>query len=704
MNQNFFLYTVIFHQYSFDGEYQPIIFGKSARDIISDNNCVHMLDPDMKSILPILEYILQLPRFDLDLLELSEDIIDMAWYESHQILIVPDSIINSNNEVWNIILRDSDAVFAANDVDLSIIEITPPLGIYKCSEIGQKLLNEQWNRAYLLIQKDYNNINMLDYKPVYLSGKYLNVLPLLFLARQYGKIDEVLYKIFNTNDMEIEKACGRLLYSLILNQNVMAKLNQIFQQDYLGYDMNGSAAKQFLKENYDTVKENMKTSNHINVVVTFPGISKRQRKTSGITPFLPIEEKRAIRIMGLHRAIATNSALVELPIICDSLYQYLDHIEQELKKSAGTNNPYIWSMLRKIGNELKNQITNEQESLLLQAPYITAFSDFPLGLAILPGQQIPLSVGRSVSYQPITPLSRQIVFELSEIHQLALFCNCRILFVECIPDDVSNHSIHKISEELYSSIKCNAKGCPNVFLYHEEAYTVRDLKNVLNKFKKGTLEILIISAHGFYAEQNNLAGLWIGNEKWMANDNDFWVPPIVLLSACHVSPRGRNVVNVGDMMIRLGARVVLSTLIPVDVFRNTLIYSRLFVYIFQAFKGSNQYKTLADAWTGVIATNAINEIVESSPALKKWYFGNGTNGKPRLYDFTMHRSVGRLRSSCVYQDTITVLKEMLREDGMEGRFDSILDKNNYFPESFFYQMIGMPETILLINDISPENK
>lgn len=44
---------------------------------------------------------------------------------------------------------------------------------------------------------------------------------------------------------------------------------------------------------------------------------------------------------------------------------------------------------------------------------------------------------------------------------------------------------------------------------------------------------------------------------------------------------------------------------------------------------------------------------------------------------------------------------MIKEDGMEGRFDSILDNETFFPESFFYQMIGLPETILLTNDVLP---
>lgn len=697
--QGYFIYVVIFHQKISDIIYEPIVYFSPTQALT--NNGVHLLDPDMVSILPILEYIMQLPRFDLDLMDLDEDIIDNSWDESHQIVIIPDSLKKIDYNMWNRILDCANGIFMANDVDILENGFKPLFGIHKCSELCQNLLLEQWKQAFWLFKEYIENSDnqVLNYKPVYLSSKYLNSLPLLFLARQHGKIDQILFEVYRKSDMEMESFCNRALWYLKHEQKTLVKLNEMLEQNYSNCNMTDDFLKNFLNDNYEFANESAKGNCRINVVVTFPGISKRQRKLSGCSYYLPPEEKQAIRIMGIHRAIATNSAFIELPLVSDTLYMDLDNIEQELKKPEGTNNPYIWRMLRKIGKELKNQLTGEQEALLLQAPSVTVFSEFPLGLAILPGQQVPLSVSRSVYYMPITPLSRQITVELREVGQLFLNLNCRILFIECIPDNFDNkidHKIHNVSEELYESIKKSAYDCPNVSLYHEEAYTVNDLKRILNKY---TVEILIISAHGFYTEQNNFAGLYIGNEKWMADDNDFQVPSIVLLSACHVSPRGRNVVNAADLLMRAGARVVISTLTPVNVLRNTLIYSRLFVYIFEAIKGSKQYKTLADAWTGVIASNAVNEIIESSSSLKEWYFEKGNNGIPRIIEFTQKRCLKRLRSNSIYQDTIDILKEMLKEDGMEGRFDSILDKENYFPESFFYQMIGLPETIFINNDV-----
>ena len=38
---------------------------------------------------------------------------------------------------------------------------------------------------------------------------------------------------------------------------------------------------------------------------------------------------------------------------------------------------------------------------------------------------------------------------------------------------------------------------------------------------------------------------------------------------------------------------------------------------------------------------------------------------------------------------------MLGEQGMSGKFSDVLENNDFFPESFFYQIIGDPENIIL---------
>lgn len=68
----------------------------------------------------------------------------------------------------------------------------------------------------------------------------------------------------------------------------------------------------------------------------------------------------------------------------------------------------------------------------------------------------------------------------------------------------------------------------------------------------------------------------------------------------------------------------------------------------------------------------------------------------------MSRSIGRLRPNTIFNDTKEVIKEMLAEEGLQGKFSDILDNNNYFPESFFYQWLGFPENVFLYNEVFSE--
>lgn len=278
--------------------------------------------------------------------------------------------------------------------------------------------------------------------------------------------------------------------------------------------------------------------------------------------------------------------------------------------------------------------------------------------------------------------------------QLFYGAQCKIAFAECVLNDEQNQGIRACSDAIVNVLKGLSKENKKLQVSYGETLTISDLK----KFIAANMDadILHISGHGYYDRRSNMAGLMVGNEFWMADGNDYTVPPVVVLSACHVSPRGSGTVNVADMFIRAGAEAVLGTFIPIDAKRNTVLISRLYTYIAEAQKGSGQYKTLSEAWSGVVATNAIHEMAETSKKFSEWIWGINSKGKRRMIDFTMERSVGRLHGSTMYADTILIVKEMLHEEGLDGKFDDVLNQENYFPESFFYQWVGVPENIFCI--------
>lgn len=273
----------------------------------------------------------------------------------------------------------------------------------------------------------------------------------------------------------------------------------------------------------------------------------------------------------------------------------------------------------------------------------------------------------------------------------------RCYLLNDVPNTYENKAIMECSENLKRGLDRNKKNCEKFEYICDEAYTVRDVKRIISEQSDAT--ILLISAHGFYDRFRNISGLMIGEEEWMVDDNDFHVPPIVMLSACHVSPRGSGCVNATDLFLRAGAEAVLSTSIPINAHRNAVLYNRLFTYISEAQKGSSQYTTISDAWAGVVSTNAIYEMAEQSKKFRDWLFGKNPKGIVRIFDFCMLRANGRLRISSIYSDTKEIIKEMLAEEGLHGKFGDIIDNNNYFPECFFYQWFGFPENIFLYNEV-----
>lgn len=405
-------------------------------------------------------------------------------------------------------------------------------------------------------------------------------------------------------------------------------------------------------------------------------------------------EQRIIRILGVHRAIARNGILIELPCATEKMFQKYDTLEESCKN--GTNNNFVWRCLNDLGKEVVSCFNQKQIWLLRRAKDITVFSDFPIGIAILSGDEVPLQCYKNISYQPLTPLTRRLQQEMLKKQQYYFGEECKIAIAECIPNDDINEAIYQSGEALYNSLKRMQTYAKHLSVIRQNIDSIENMHRFV--VDNADADILYISAHGYYDRKKNLAGIIIGDQFWMANEG-IQTPPIVILSACHTAPRGFGCVTIADMLLRSGAHTVLGTFIPVNAFDNTILMTRLFTYIVEAQQKNQQYKTLSDAWSGIIASNAIHEITATSKRFQKWMHEPGENGIPRIEDFQLNRCVGRLRRTHIYSDTIAILKEILAEEGMQGKFDNILNQNDYFPESFFYQFLGSPENVFLYSEI-----
>ena len=554
------------------------------------------------------------------------------------------------------------------------------LGAMSVSDLSQELLKKHWE--CLFSKRTVQNVKQLKDidKQILLSDDKQLILPALATARQYGKVDFVYNKVFNSVD--IFETCAQVIWNQLLHHNALMSCS----------NFSGSNGDVFQKM-FSEGMRNAKKDTRLNIVITMPGVPRRQVNLGGLNKELPINEKKVIRLLALHRAIAKEALIIEVPSVGNELYDKLNELEINCKQ--GTNNKYVKKTLRDIGNLFEVKLSKEQLWAINMAKHITVFSDFPIGLSVMGDADTSLQCYKEISYRPLTPLTRCFQNEMVKHRQIYYGSRCKIAFAECVPDDSQNKLVRSSSAAIINSLKKVCENNEKMEYVYAETLTIQELKDFV--LKNSDADILHISAHGYYDRKKNIAGLMVGQEFWMGDDNDYMVPPVVILSACHVSPRGSGTVNVADMFIRAGAEAVLGTFVPVDAQRNMILINRLYSYIDDAQKGGKMYKTLSEAWSGVVATNAIHEIAASSQKFFQWIMSKNIYGEIRLMDFSMKRSPGRLYGSSMYKDTIKILKEMLHDEGMDGKFDDILSMDNYFPESFFYQWIGFPENVFFYN-------
>ena len=675
---DYFYYLVVFKTNGFNCN--GITIENYIEMKLNNYGRTHLIDDDVVPALPALEYCLHLPRNGLDVFDIDTEILSRSYDTSHKIMLCPSNVFEDV-----IKMRQYDLIITTDNCYDDVLKALPnqgiTLGVCKCSSLNNELLKIHWKKLYeerknkkLTIISDLDNQFLLKNNQLYF-------LPCLFLERQYGKVNEVYEKCFHSKNYIDDSN------KIIMQRNVMQKALIKCRK----YTDNASKFRDtYYKEINDT------TNYSSNVVMSYVGVPKQQIKYAGLTNVLSNDEKNFIRFVTIHRAIAKHACCVVIPQVNQKLFNNLNSLEIACSTDRGTNNKYIHRMLKSIGKTFELDLSDTQRKYILNADNIDVFSNFPVGICMLNKCDVPLQCIKPISHRPISPLTRAIQFELVNKGQIYLGIGCNVLFVECVPNTIENTIVRQQSNAIINSLE-NCKVQNDKFRYvYKEAYSIKDLKKVLNDNYRNN-EILVLSAHGFYERENNISGLVIGNEKWLGEDNDYFVPPVVLLSACHSSPRGNGCVNISDLLLRNGASAVLSTLIPIQAKRNAFLFSRLFFYILSAQLGSNQYRNLSEAWSGVSATNTIIDLASCSKDFENWLFSGEINDS-NWYKFTTKESVGLLRRYSIYSDTIKIVKEMLTSQGISNSFNNILNENDYLPETFFYQWIGSPENIILFDD------
>jgi hypothetical protein len=394
-------------------------------------------------------------------------------------------------------------------------------------------------------------------------------------------------------------------------------------------------------------------------------------------------ERAAIELVATHHATARTGIGLLLPSLPQPAYTAMAELERHW-----TTNPTgqtVAQLLGRINEACAGLWTEEVTASVAVASKLMVYSSFPFGLVRFPGDTSPLNSRVPIMYKSLNPLSGAMQAELTVKPPIDIGQDFRVLVAECIE---SEDVVGRISRAAWDLVRGTVgEGDYPVEFYVAECLSTDSLRNSIAEYEP---DILVISAHGTYRTDANLAGLIIGRETCLGPELGD-LPPVVILSACHVAPRGAGAVNVADLLLRQGAYAVLGTQVPVDAAHNAILMSRLFLYL--AFNLSRHVPdfTLLDAWHFVQKSNAVHDIVDGNRFLQGW----GRRGEPYdspVAEFKLSR-LSEIRLGHLYEDSERILVDIADRQGLGRQVRNWLRNPGYLPESLFYVFIGIPDCV-----------
>jgi hypothetical protein len=399
-------------------------------------------------------------------------------------------------------------------------------------------------------------------------------------------------------------------------------------------------------------------------------------------------ERAAIEFVTTHRAVARGGMGLMLRSLPQEAFTILAELERHFLRTP--RGPTVWRLLERLDAAAKVDWSDSVVATVARASILTAFSNFPIGLLRLPGDTAPLLTRAPITYRPLLPLTRTVQTELTYVPAIDLTRELRVLVAECIPpEDPVGHLSRSGWELVIEFVREN--GPPSLTVDFEETLSIEALRAAVAEKQPA---FLVISAHGSLNLRGNVAGLMVGDEFCLGPGLGP-LPPVVILSACHVAPRGAGTVSIADMLLREGAAAVLGTQVPIDVTHNATLMGRFFVYIMEVLAQREEHTTLLEVWHRVQTSNAINDILNGSASLHSWGLSMASSGRTVLEEFMSIRATGQLRTGNIYEDTERVLGEIADDQGNGGRIRNWFRTPGYVPESLFYVFIGRPERIYL---------
>lgn len=662
--------------------YYIIYDSNKSREVSS---FLHDFNPVMGDLVDALWYCLQLPRHGFDLIMAPDKLFSVGdGIQQHNIFIITNEKTQGN---LNLLSTFPPTVYLTEETcrkeALELNDLVPAkLGIETLEKLDSDNLKKMWHDLREDVEDFCKKFKIKRDTLKGMSVQLINkeqrsVLPNIYLHNQYGEDDlnSLLEKFKQNSYSAIERALHAKEALFIAN----------------AYSQLGDTLNKFEKD-FETIKQNNYKTQPTALILTLPGRPKINltNKPEYKTFYNSTKEKEIIDFLAVQRAISLGGVWLEGELIPSQLFLEIAKLEKHFHEK-NINMNYVKRTQRKIGKELVKCFPNyELGQFIMASSKLIAFTDFPIGLAILPGYDDPICNLIPITYRPLTPLDSILGSNLPQIkeHYIGRGKGFKVLIVECLD---KKDTIRLISDIAWLVVKQQLNNNKWINVYYEEAESIDVLESIINKYRD--IDFLIVSAHGKYNEHGE-AGLEVGEEYWIPKDN-LKVPPIVILSACHVAVKGTGKATISDRFLQVGALAVLGTLIPVNVKENAMLTQRFFYYISEVIDGHHLCYDLSEAWMRIINANVFSEILTSTNKLEKWFITKNKDGKTPYEQYFEKVTESGINRNEIHNKTIEYLLEIAEKDGMKKYLQSVLSSKGYIPESLFYIFSGYPEKVIL---------
>jgi hypothetical protein len=668
---------VLFEATDVDGPYSPITFG----DVPQTHPVTqpHGFDREMLPALDAVWFALHLPRRILDTFDLPLGFLRVAprLDLAHKITMVPVTLLQQD-EYLRAFSNPPPVIVFCPETHLDAAEMFAataevPLGVASFGALTDNVLKNLWKQ---LAKRSGASSSQQLAEPIPLlsrTAEHATALAAQFLGRQ-----QRAHKNIHRLRDDRQQVLDRQLY-------LQASVNAWRRAEEAGYTEapSKSALRDFYSESLRTVT--------LPTVVAVPSVAPLYRRRLatrlGNAPASDAEDERGVvGILAAHRGAAWSARTVVADPIPPPIWGLYAQLESHCA-SAHVRPHTVWRMLRTLGTRVAGVLGDDVHAALRRASSVTSFADFPIGLAMLPGDSSPLNMRVPLNQLPLTPLTRCLQFELAAKPFFDWSAGVRVLIAECLsPNDPLAAPSDRVWRLIADTLNATRGSRCDVVAITDEAH----LNSAL---RAEPYDMLILSAHGAYDRNSNMAAVCIRDTPSLLLDTDR-VPPVVVLSACEVSPRAFGAVSAADLLFRHGASVVIGTLVPIELRRNAYLLNRLATYISDAIEGRTPFDTLGQLWHHVLSTHAVHDIYAASRKVQRWAF-SFHNGLHVDAEFKNIRSVDRLRAGHIHEDSEAVLLEIARDRGFEDVLRSTLKSQGYFPESVFYTLLGRGDRVAL---------